>query len=145
MQVCAMILTAAMCCAARAQGNEDVTREISVVCRIRPLNAKEIRERSDVCTNVRCARVLVGLFCHIDCLFFTLAHTSGVLCYASACRPHLPHEWVSFGVLVGLFCHMNRPLFVTYAHAMLVLAGRICHMNGSLLTLARPAAPKARA
>eukprot|EP00802_Teleaulax_amphioxeia_P006460 Tamp_06464.p1 GENE.Tamp_06464~~Tamp_06464.p1 ORF type:complete len:743 (+),score=212.59 Tamp_06464:41-2230(+) len=33
-------------------GNEDVTREISVVCRIRPLNAKEIRERSDVCTNV---------------------------------------------------------------------------------------------
>ena len=35
------------------QGNEEVSREISVVCRIRPLNAKEIRERSDVCTNVR--------------------------------------------------------------------------------------------
>eukprot|EP00277_Geminigera_cryophila_P020444 CAMPEP_0179490294 /NCGR_PEP_ID=MMETSP0799-20121207/65373_1 /TAXON_ID=46947 /ORGANISM="Geminigera cryophila, Strain CCMP2564" /LENGTH=398 /DNA_ID=CAMNT_0021306459 /DNA_START=165 /DNA_END=1358 /DNA_ORIENTATION=- len=33
-------------------GNEDVTREISVVLRIRPLNSKEIRERSDVCTNV---------------------------------------------------------------------------------------------
>ena len=29
-----------------------MTREISVVCRIRPLNAKEIRERSDVCTSV---------------------------------------------------------------------------------------------
>jgi kinesin family protein 5 len=33
-------------------GTEDVTREISVVCRIRPLNQKEIREGSAVVTRV---------------------------------------------------------------------------------------------
>eukprot|EP00286_Rhodomonas_abbreviata_P022339 CAMPEP_0181297716 /NCGR_PEP_ID=MMETSP1101-20121128/5394_1 /TAXON_ID=46948 /ORGANISM="Rhodomonas abbreviata, Strain Caron Lab Isolate" /LENGTH=396 /DNA_ID=CAMNT_0023402683 /DNA_START=162 /DNA_END=1348 /DNA_ORIENTATION=- len=33
-------------------GNEEVERGISVLCRIRPLNAKEIREKSEIAVNV---------------------------------------------------------------------------------------------
>jgi hypothetical protein len=63
------------------QGNEEVSREISVVCRIRPLNSKEIRERSDVCTNVRLVQspvnfAMASMRCTQTCPMLERAYTA---------------------------------------------------------------------